>query len=96
MFQTVSGTIKNTSENNSKGMMFPSKENNKALENLSDKNLEIMNDRGIMASYFLSHSSKITNFEGTSQFELVKDSNSNRVIDLLIHNTKPVTLYNSL
>ena len=40
--------------------------------------------------------SKITNRENTNQFKLVKDLNSNRVNDLLIHNTKPVTLYNNL
>ena len=55
-----------------------------------------MNDRGIIASYLMSPSSKITNPENTSQFKLVKDSNSNRVNDLLIHNTIPVTLYDNL
>ena len=52
-----------------------------------------MNDRGIIASYLLSPSSKITKPENTSQYKLVKDSNSIRVNDLLIHNTIPVTLY---
>ena len=39
---------------------------------------------------------KISNLENTSQFKLVKDSNLNRVYDLLIHNTIPVTLYDIL
>ena len=55
-----------------------------------------MNDKGIIASYLLSPLSKITNPENTSQFTLMKDSNSNRVNDLLIHNTTPNTFYNSL
>ena len=55
-----------------------------------------MNDRGIIASYLLSPLSKITNLENTSQFNLVKDSNSYRVKELLIHNTIPVTLYDNL
>ena len=76
--------------------MLTSKGNNKALENLNDKLLEIMNDKGIIATYSLSPLSKITNPENTSQFKLVNDPNSNRVIDLLIHNTIPVTLYNNL
>ena len=38
---------------------------------------------------------KITNPENTSQFKLVKDHNSNRVNNLLIHNTIPITLYNN-
>ena len=55
-----------------------------------------MYDRGILASYLISPLSKITNPENTSQFKLVKDSSSNRVDDLLIHNTIPITLYNNM
>ena len=40
--------------------------------------------------------SKNTNPEKNTQFSLVKDLNSNRVNDLLIHNTIPITLYNNL
>ena len=40
--------------------------------------------------------SKITNPENTSQFKIVKDHNSNRVNDLLIHNTIPITLHDNL
>ena len=88
---------KNTSDGSTKTRMLTSKENKKALENLNDKFLELMNDRGILASFLMSPLSKVTNPENTSQFKLVKDSNSNRVNDLLIHNTKPVTCnYNLL
>ena len=55
-----------------------------------------MNDRGILASYLMSPLSKITNPENTSQFKLVEDPSSNRVNDLKIHNTKPITLYGKL
>ena len=55
-----------------------------------------MNYRGIIASYLVSPLSKITNSVNTSQFKLVKDSISNRVDDLLIHNTIPVTLFDNL
>ena len=44
----------------------------------------------------LSPLSKITNPGKTSQFELLKDSNSDRINDLLIHNTLPVTLFDNL
>ena len=77
-------------------MMESSKENNKALTTLNHKLLEIRNDRGIKASYLLSHLSKFTNLENTIQLKLVKDSNSNWVNDLLIHNTIPVALYDNL
>ena len=52
-----------------------------------------MNDRGILASYLMSPLSKSTNPEFTSQFKLVKDSNSNRNNDLNINKTKPITLH---
>ena len=55
-----------------------------------------MNDRGIFASYLRSLLSKITSPENTSQFKLVKDSSSNRVNDLLIHNSIPLTLHKNL
>ena len=44
----------------------------------------------------MSPLSKNTNPENASQFKLVKDSNSNRVIDLKINKTIPITLYNNL
>ena len=55
-----------------------------------------MNNRRIIASYLLSPLSKTFNPEYTSQFILVKDSNSNRVNELLKHNTIPFTLYDNL
>ena len=76
--------------------MLTSKENNKAIENLNDKLLEIMNNRGIKAFDLLSPLTNITNPENTTQFRLIKDHNSNRVNDLLIHKTIPVTLYANL
>ena len=55
-----------------------------------------MNDRGILASSLMSLLSKITNPENTSQFELVKNHNSNRVNDLLKHNSVPNILHDNL
>ena len=42
--------------------------NNIAIENSNNKLLEIMNDRGILATYLMSPLSKITNPENSSQF----------------------------
>ena len=70
--------------------------NNQALETSNKKLLEIMNDRGIITSYLLSPLSKITNPENFTQFKFVKDSNSNRVNDLLIHNSIPFSLHDNL
>ena len=96
VFEPITNTIKDTSRDITNTMTETSINNNKALENLNDKLLEIMNDRGIKASYLLSPLSKNTNHENTSQFELVKDSDSKRVYDLLINKTISVTLYNNL
>ena len=96
VFEPVTKSLEKTSENISKTITENSINNNKAIENLNNKLLEIMNDRGILASYLMSPLSKITNPENSTQFKLVKDSSSNRVNDLLIHNTIPITLYNTL
>ena len=44
----------------------------------------------------MSPLSKISNPYNTSQYKLVKESNSNRVNELLIHNSIPITLFNNL
>ena len=44
----------------------------------------------------MSPLSKITNPEKTSQFKILKDHNSNKVNDLLIHNSIPITLHDNL
>ena len=95
-FEPVTKSIETTSENLTKTITESSKENNLALENLNNKLLEIMIDRGILASYLMSPLSKIINPENTSQLKLVKDSSSNRVNDLYINKTIPITLYNNM
>ena len=55
-----------------------------------------MNDRGILATFLKSPLSKITNSENTTHIKLVKDPTSNRVNDLKINNSIPITLYNNL
>ena len=96
VFEPVTKSLENTSENFSKAITESSKENNLALGNLNNKLLEIMNDRGILATYLMSPLSKITNPENTSQFKVVKDPSSNRVNDLKIHNSIPITFYGNM
>ena len=96
VFEPVTKSIENTSENLTKAITESTIKNNKAIENLNNKLLEIMNDRGILASYLMSPLSKITNLENTSQFRLEKDLNSNRVNDLLMKNKIPITLYGNM
>ena len=82
VFEPVTKSLENTSEKLTKAISESSKENNLTLENVNNKLLEIMNDRGVLAGYLVSPSSKINNPENTSQFKLVKDPSSNRVNDL--------------
>ena len=96
VFEPITKSLENTSEIITKTLTETSKENNLALENLNTKLLEIMNDRGILASYLMSPLSKITNPENTTQFKLIKDSSSNRVNDLKINKSIQITLHNNL
>ena len=61
-----------------------------------DEFQEIMVDRGILASYLMTPLSKITNLETSTAFKLVKDHNSNRVNDLLINKSIPITFHDNL
>ena len=96
VFEPVTKSLENTSEKLTNAITDSSIKNNQAIENVNNKLLEIMNDRGILATYLMSPLSKITNPENTTQFKLVKDANSNRVNDLNINNSIPITLYNNM
>ena len=96
VLEPVTKSLENTSQDVTKAITETSIKNNQAIENLNNKLLEIMNDRGILATYLMSLLSKITNPESASQFKLVKDSNSNRVNDLKINKTVPFTLKNNM
>ena len=96
VFEPVTKSLENTSEKLTNAITETSIKNNQAIENINNKLLEIMNDRGILATYLMSPLSRITNPENTTQFKLIKDSTSNRVNDLKINNSIPITLYNNL
>ena len=96
VFEPITKSLENISQDITKAITENSIKNNRAKENLNSKFLEMMNDRGIITSNLLSPLAKITNPENSTQFKLVKDSSSNRVNDLLIHNSIPITLHDSL
>ena len=78
VFEPLTDTLKKTSENITESSI----NNNRAISDLNEKVLELMNDRGIIASYLMFPLSKIINPENSTQFKLVDDSTSNRVNDL--------------
>ena len=96
VFEPVTKSLENTSNKLTKAITDSSIKNNQAIENINNNLLEIMNDRGILATYLMSPLSKITNPENSSQFKLVKDSSSNRVNDLKINKTIPITLHSNI
>ena len=96
VFDPVTKSLEHTSQDITKAITETSIKNNQAIENLNKNLLQIMNDRGILATFLMSPLSKITNPENVTQFKLVKDSNSNRVNDLKINKTVPITLYNNM
>ena len=96
VFEPVTKSLENTSEKITNAITDSSIKNNQAIENVNNKLLEIMKDRGILSSYLMSPLSRITNPENSSQFKLVKDHNSNRVNDLLMKNKIPITLYGNM
>ena len=83
LFEPVTKSLEKTSQDKTKTITETSLKNNEAKENLNNKLLKIMNDRGILATYLMSPLSKITNLENTTQFKLIKDSTSNWVNDLI-------------
>ena len=96
VFEPVTKSLGKTSENLTKAITETSIKNNLAIENIYNNLLEIMNDRGILATYLMSPLSRITNPENTSQFKLVIDPSSIRVNDLKINKTLPITLYGNM
>ena len=96
VFEPITKSLESTSQDITKTITETSLKNNEAIENLNNKLLEIMNDRGILATYLMSPLSRITNPENSSQFKLVKDPSSNRVNDLKIYKTIPITLFGNM
>ena len=96
VFEPVTKLLENTSQGITKAITETSIKNNLAIENINNNLLEIKNDRGILATYLMSPLSRITNPDNASQFRLVKDSSSNRVNDLKINKTIPITLYGNM
>ena len=88
--------IKSTSENIIKTLTENSINNNKAIENLNEKILELMDEKGMIAPYLVSSLSNVFNLENKSQSRLRKDPNSTKINNFLIHRAIPVTLFSNM
>ena len=96
VFEPDTNTIKNTSEEVTKSITETSIKNSETLDNLNEKVLEQMNDKGMIAPYLASSLVNLFTLENTSQFKLREDPNSNRMNDFLINGVIPVSLYSKM
>ena len=95
-FKPMTDEMKNTSEKITETITEHSINNNKAIENLNEKILELMNDKGIIAPYLTTSLVEVFKKDNKSQFRLRKDPNSTKLNDFLIHGTIPVTLFSNM
>ena len=96
LFKPMTDAIKNTSENIRKTITENSINNNKAIENLNEKILELMNDMGMIAPYLTTSLVEVFKKDNKSQFRLRKDPNSTKMNDFLIHGNIPVTIFSNM
>ena len=96
VFAPLTDTLKKTSENITKTITENSINNTKAIENLNEKILELMNDKGLIAPYLTTSLVEVFKKDNKSQFRLRKDPNSTKMNDFLIHGTVPVTIFSNM
>ena len=70
--------------------------NNKAIENLNEKILELMNNNGLISPYLAFSLVNLFTPENKSQFRMKKDLNSTKMNDFLINKGIPVTLVSNM
>ena len=92
----MTDAIKDTSENLTKTITETSINNNKAIENLSDRKLELMDDKGLIALYLASSLVNFFKLEKKSIQIEKKDLNLTKMIDFLIIEGIPVTLFSNM
>ena len=96
VFEPMTDTLKKTSDNITKTITENSINNNKAIENLNEKILELMNEQGLIASYLTTPLVEAFKKDNKSQFRLRKDPNSLKLNDFLIHGNIPVTIFSNM
>ena len=96
VFEPLTATLKKTCENITKTLTENSINNNKAIENLNEKNLELTNDKGMIAPYLTTSLVEVFKKDNKSQIRLRKDPNSTKLNDFLIHGNLPVTIFSNM
>ena len=96
VYEPLTNTLKKTSENITKTITESSIKNNKAISDLKENFLKMMNDKGTIAPYLASSLVNLFKLKNKSQFRLRKDPNSTKMEDFLGHGNIPVTLFSSM
>ena len=96
VFEPVTKSLENTSRDITKTITETSINNNKAIEKLNERVLELMNDKGMITPYIASSLVNLFKPENKSQFRQIKDQNSIRMKDFLINGGIPVSLYSNM
>ena len=96
VFEPLTDTLKKTSENISKSITENSMNNNKAIENINEKVLELMNDKGMIAPCLAGSLVEVFKSDNKSQFRLKEDPDSTKINDFLIHGNIPVTIFSNM
>ena len=96
VFEPLTNTLKKTSENITKTITESSIKNNKAISDLNEKLLELMNNKGMIAPYLASSLVNLFKPENKSQFRLKRDLNSTKMNDFLINDGIPFTLFSNM
>ena len=96
VFEPLTDTLKKTSDTFTKTITENSINNNKTIENLNEKILELLNDKGMIAPYLTTSLVEVFKKDNKSQFRLRKDHNSTKMNDFLNHGTIPVTIFSNM
>ena len=95
-FKPMTDELKNTSEKITRTLTENSINNKKAIENLNEKILKLMDEKGMIASYLTSSLVEVFKKDNKSQLRLRKDPDSTKMNDFLIHGKIPVTIFSNM
>ena len=96
LFKSMTDAIKNISENITKTLTVNSINNNKAIENLNEKILELMDEKCMIAPYLVYSLAEAFRPGNKSQFCLRQDPNSTKINDFYINRGVPVTIFSKM
>ena len=96
LLEPMTDAIENTSLDITKTITETSIKNNKVIENMNEKILDLMNNKSMIAHTIASSLVNIFKPENKSQFRLREDLNSTRMNDFLMNGEIPVRIHDNM